>query len=82
MAGNVLCGRVHDDIGPDGEWLLIDGRGEGAIDAHQSPFAVTQLRDELNVDALEMGVRRTVGIEECHLHQSQSSRSETANIAC
>lgn len=68
MAGDVLCGGVHDNVSPEGEWLLIDGRGEGAVDAHQSPFAVTQLRDELNVDALQVGVRRTVGVEECNLY--------------
>ena len=81
MSCDVLCGGVHDDVSPEGEWLLVDGRGECAVNAHQSPSPVAQIGDELNVDALEMGVRRTVGIEECHLHHGQASQeSEKINI--
>lgn len=68
MTRDVLCGGVHDDVGAEGERLLVDGRGERAVDAHQSPLPVAQLGDQFNVDALEVRVRRRVGIEESHLH--------------
>jgi hypothetical protein len=67
MAGDVLCGGVHDNVCAEGERLLVDRRGKCAVNAHESTLQVAQLGDEFNVDALEVGVRGRVGIEECDL---------------
>jgi hypothetical protein len=67
VAGDVLGGGVEDDVGAEGERLLVDGRCQRAVDAHQRASPVAQLGHACHVDDLQVRVRHRVGVEHRHL---------------
>lgn len=64
MTREVLGRGVQHEVRPERDRLLVDRRRERAIDAHERPPRVAQLRHELDVDAAQVRVRRRLGEEE------------------
>ncbi len=58
VPAEVLGGRVHDDVGAEGERLLQVRRGERVVDDDQGAAVVGERGDRLDVDARQQRVGR------------------------
>jgi len=69
MASHVLGGRVQDEVCAQGDGLLVDGGGEGAVDAHEGPVGMAQGCHALDVYAAQAGVGWRFAEEESDLKE-------------
>lgn len=57
VPAQVFGSAVDDDIRPQGEWLLVDGRAKGIVYGHQGPVRMGQRGYTPDIDDFEDGVR-------------------------
>ena len=60
VTSQIFGGRVNDNICAKLDGSLVDGSSKGAVNADNSAVGVTELGDESNVHAAQVGVGRTL----------------------
>lgn len=64
VAPQILGGRVDDNVRPKLDGPLVDGSGEGAVNADHRPVGMTELGDEPHIHASQVGVGGALRKEE------------------
>ena len=64
VAAEELRGAVEDEIGPEGERALVDGRGKGVVDDDDGPGGMARGGQPLDVQHLERGVGGRLQVEQ------------------